>query len=173
MPYNPAYLMQQMARGRPLPTGSPEHELTSAIDRLSPMDIDAAIQHGARPPRDVFHRLFDRCLSPSHSLTIPMDRLMACCRALSRAGAAWDSLDARTGVTALRRAADLADHPQALSWYLFLRGQRRYRWDQPESRDRQTLLEVWHAKASASMRAHLPPLPAAPEEPKASRPRLR
>lgn len=160
MPYKPSYLMQQMARGRPMPIGSPERDLDAAIDRLSPMDMEAAIHHGAHPSGQALHRLFDRCLGPHQQLSIPMDRLMSCCRALGRANVAWSTPDPRTGFTAARRAAELATHPQALAWYLFLRGQTCQRWDQPEGPDRHSLIEVWHAKASETLRAHLPPVPA-------------
>lgn len=47
MPYSTRYILNQLARGRPMPTGSPEHDLFHALERLSHMDVARALRSGA------------------------------------------------------------------------------------------------------------------------------
>lgn len=159
MPYRPSHLMKTLARGLPLPSGSPERALAEAIAHVSPLDIERAVHQGARPTPIALHQVFDRCLDSTGHLTVPMPRLIGCCRALDPRPADWKETDPRTGWTALRRAAALAAHPQALLWYQFLSRRGPRHWDLPEGPDRLSPLDLWHAKADEATRAHLPPLP--------------
>ncbi len=49
MPYSTKYLMQQAARGRPIPQGRPEDHLFRALEQASPMEVEQAIHMGANP----------------------------------------------------------------------------------------------------------------------------
>lgn len=164
MPYSPSYLMQQMARGRPLPSGSPDPELHHAVARLSPLDIEAALHKGARADaldpqgRAALHALLDQAGVEQGTLRVPMERLIACCRALLRQGASVMTTHPRTRETVLGRAAHLAAHPQALQWYRFWHDQRKGDWQAPQGPQRQSAWQAWAERASDDVRAALPPV---------------
>lgn len=171
MPYTPSHIAHELARGRPMPTGSPDPKLVRALEQGSPMDMETAIHQGANPGlmdgrgRTAFHILFDRAILPHGRLSMPMERLMACCRVLLRAPADVMRLHPSTGESVLQRTAELAAHPQALTWHAFWQGARRGSWTVPERPGQPSALAAWHAKASPSVKARLPPLPEPAIEP--------
>jgi hypothetical protein len=165
MPYRTSYIIKQMARGRPMPTGSPEPELHRAIEQISPRGIDDAIQHGAQVNsrdgrgRTCLHALFDQAIGPKGQLRISMDRFIFCCRSLMRENADVSARHPATGQSVLYRTSELADHPQAAAWLYFWRQIRRGNWAAPDGRGQLSPLAAWHEKANDAVRERLPPLP--------------
>lgn len=163
MPYHPRYVMNQLARGRPMPTGSPDPDLARALEQLSVLAIEQAIGQGARPDscdprgRSALHVLFDHAFAGDR-LTVHPQRLMACCRVVLRAGADPMRAHPATGQSALYRTAALAGHPMGRAWWHFLQEQRRGDWRAPGGRGLPSALAAWHAKAPIDLREHLPPL---------------
>jgi hypothetical protein len=169
MPYSNRYLMQQMARGKPVPSGSPEEDLSHAIERLSPMDIDRAFQVGATPSvrlrgRNAFHFMLDGCLHPqSHAIKGDVRRVLECVRALVRAQVRLDEIDPATGETAAARLAWIAT-PAVGAELVRLISPRVSSWNAPSSSGGPSLLDVWRQRASSEVQAFLP---------QPSRPRVR
>jgi hypothetical protein len=170
MTYHPHYLMQQMARGRPLPAGSPDPDLFRALEQLSALDMDRFIRQGGRPDacdprgRTALHVLLDRAITPKGELTVSMERLISCFRVIVRQGCDTSRRHPVSGQTLLYRSAVLAGHPQATAWWHFLHGLQRGRWQEKGGRDLPSALEAWHAKASDEVRLYLPPLPISKNE---------
>jgi hypothetical protein len=165
VPYSPSYVMRQLARGRPLPTGSPQPALHRAVSQLSPLSIDEALRQGAHPDspdaqgRTALHALFDHAGLGHPALRPPMDRLIACSRSLLRAGASVHALHPIIRETVLGRTAVLAAHPQALVWWHFWRSMHpgaERAWHTPQGIDRLSPLEAWRAHASPEVALFLP-----------------
>lgn len=170
MPYNTRYLMQQMARGRPAPTGSPEQDLLSAIERLSFMDIDKAFQVGASPGarlkgRNAFHALLDTCLIPqTNAIRAHPLRILECVRALVRAQVRLDEVDPKLNESAAARLAWIATAPMG-GELIRLLGPRMM-WNAPIGPRGPTVIEAWRERAAPEIQALLP-------QPNSPRPRVR
>lgn len=165
MSYRTSYIIQEMARGRPAPTGSPDPKLQRAVANLSPPDIEAAIHQGARVSmrdaqgRTTLHALFDQAITTNGELKTTMERFIACCRTLMRENADVTAIHPVTGQSVLYRTAALAAHPQAGSWFYFWQQMRRGDMRAPGGRGLPSTLAAWHEKTGAETRPYLPALP--------------
>lgn len=162
MGYSQKYIMQQLARGRPVPTGSPDPELFQAIRSLASRDIDDAVcQKGASPSaidaqgRTAFHALLDRAQDGAGNLAADPQRVYFCIQALVRVRADLQRPCPRTGLSALARASFLAATPQGAQLFSLLGPLGN--WDRPE-RNGKTPRQMWTEHAAPDLQARLTPI---------------
>jgi hypothetical protein len=138
-----------------MPTDQPEAHLVRAIEAMNSMDIDRAIQmgarvdHGDRSGRSSLHVLLDKAIAPDgHTIGDPR-RVLACAQALMRNNADVMRPHPVSRLSALVRAAAMASHPIACQWYGLLR--HRGDWNRPAGRNEQSAREAWEANASPEL----------------------
>ena len=174
MPYSTRYIMDQMARGRPTPVGSPEPILHRAIGMLSPPDIESAVRMGARMDspdnrgRSSFHILVDAALKKDNTPADHPQRILACVQALVRNRANPLLVDRTTKLTALARLAPLAQTSIGPQLLQLLRPLGR--WTTPEGPERLSVADRWAEYGDDRMKKSLgvavtPPAPVPPRSP--------
>lgn len=154
MPYSNRYIMDQLARGRPVPKGDPQHDLHLALSRFDAMGITQAVHAGARVDqpdargRQAAHVLMDASFSPGLQLLADPRRILACVRALLRENANFQTLHPATGVSPVGVLASLATTSVGPELRILLR--QRVRWEQPISRGGPSAQQAWDDAATIS-----------------------
>lgn len=147
MPFSTRYVIQQLARGRPVPGGSPEYLLHQALGRMSSMEMEDAIGKGARCDvpdsrgRSSGHILLDHAFLPSGELSVDPRRLVACLRVLARHSAHWEARHPVTRTSVVERLIPLASHPVGPEIRALLA--RQLRWSTRVAGTEQTLAQAW------------------------------
>lgn len=154
MRYSPQYLMNQMARGRPLPTGRPEDHLHRAIQRLNHHDVERALRMGARPSAATLGILLD---SVERTGPLGAGKATWCLKSLRR-GAIIPVPSLALGQHLQRAGRAMPSHPedQIHWWQSWDQIARRHpqAWTTPV-RGRGTPLEAWIDKAAQPLKGAL------------------
>lgn len=148
MPYSSRFIMEQLARGRPMPKGDPQDDLRLAISRMDAMGIDQAVHKGARVNqpdgrgRQGAHLLIDAAF-PGNRLTADPRRALACARALLRHGANFEAPHPESRVSPVGALAALAATPVGQELRALLH--QRVRWNSPISPGGTSAQQAWDA----------------------------
>lgn len=160
MPYSPHYIINQLVKGRPFPSGSPEQDLERALSRYCAVDIDRAFSAGANPSASMqgkiaFHFLIDQATHPK-SVRPPNPRqILACVRALVRANVSLRQTDPTSGETVASRLSLLANGA-TFAEMLHILG-RRMEWSAPSGRqDLGTVHDAWLTRVPEDLRQYIP-----------------
>lgn len=163
MSYSTRYILNQLARGKSIPRGSPDPELIEAASKLSPMDIEQALHKGARADaRDgrgatALHVLLEQAQLPRNKNN---PAVLACARALIRGNANVQERHPQTGMSALAVAGEMGDSSFAAPWYQLFR--TRGDWRRPDGSGK-SALEHWQDRAGPALLALLAPAARSPK----------
>lgn len=170
MPYSPRYIMQQIARGRPVPSGSPDQDLVQALSRFCAMDIDRAFSAGANQwltvqGKNAFHFLIDQSIRSKGVGSANPRQIIECVRALARANVSLRERDPASGETAASRLS-LLSGPAIFAEILHILGPRM-EWGAPSGRqDIGTVRDAWLSRVPEDLHSYIPQSTRASQRPR-------
>ena len=147
MPCSNRHIMNELARGRPMPHGQPEPHLYRALERMDSMGISQAVHMGARVDvpdgrsRSSAHILLDAAMTPQGEFRQDPRRLLACIRELVRNNANFNLPHPATRMTAVGRMAPLVGTVIGAELAALLRP--RIQWSARISPDGPTAKQAW------------------------------